>query len=45
VGEERLRAGALVPAQEALASARAVDAATPGLEDFAQRLATASAAH
>ena len=43
VGEERLRAGALAPAQEALESARAVDAATPGLEDFAQRLATASA--
>jgi tetratricopeptide (TPR) repeat protein len=43
VGEERLRAGALRPAQEALASARAVDATVPGLDDFAARLATASA--
>jgi len=43
IGEERLRAGALRPAQEALASARAVDATAPGLEDFASRLATASA--
>jgi len=43
VGEERLRAGALQPAQDALASARAVDAMVPGLEDFAARLATASA--
>jgi tetratricopeptide (TPR) repeat protein len=43
IGEERLRAGALRPAQDALASARAVDATVPGLEDFASRLATASA--
>ena len=43
VGEERLRAGALAPAQDALASARAVDSTVPGLEDFAARLATASA--
>lgn len=43
VGEERLRAGALQPAREALESARAIDATVPGLEDFAARLATASA--
>jgi len=43
VGEERLRAGALGPAQDALAAARAVDATVPGLDDFAARLATASA--
>ncbi|MFL6593233.1 MAG: hypothetical protein ACJ8GK_11090, partial [Luteimonas sp.] len=42
VGEERLRAGALQPAQRALDSARAVDAATPGIDDFAARLATAT---
>jgi len=43
VGEERLRAGALRPAQDALASAREIDASVPGLQDFAARLATASA--
>ena len=43
VGEERLRAGALQPAQHALDSARAIDAGTPGIGDFAARLATASA--
>ncbi|MFL6592597.1 MAG: hypothetical protein ACJ8GK_07830 [Luteimonas sp.] len=42
VGEERLRAGALQPAQRALDSARAVDPATPGIDDFAARLATAT---
>lgn len=43
VGEERLRAGAIRGAQQALASARVIDADAPGLEDFETRLATASA--
>jgi hypothetical protein len=43
VGEERLRAGNLAGAREALASATAVDGGVGGLEDFAARLETASA--
>ena len=42
VGEERLRAGALQPAQRALDNARAIDGAAPGIDDFASRLATAT---
>lgn len=42
VGEERLRAGSLSDAQHALDSARAVDPGTPGIRDFAARLAIAS---
>jgi len=42
IGEERLRAGALSDAQHALDSARAIDPGTPGIRDFAARLATAS---
>jgi tetratricopeptide (TPR) repeat protein len=43
VGEERLRAGAIQAARQASASARAVDPGVPGLGDFEDRLATASA--
>ena len=43
VGDERLGAGDVDGAMSALASARAVDGATPGLEAFSQRVQTASA--
>lgn len=43
VGEERLRAGAMQAAQQAVLSARAIDPAAPGLQDLEARLATASA--
>ena len=43
IGNERLGAGELRRAQSALASARAVDPAVPGLDALASRLATASA--
>ena len=43
VGDERLGAGDVHGAISALASARAVDAATPGLEAFSQRVQAASA--
>ena len=43
IGDERLGAGELRRAQSALASARAVDPAVPGLDILASRLATASA--
>jgi tetratricopeptide (TPR) repeat protein len=43
VGDERLGAGDVQGANAALASARAVDPATPGIEAFSQRLQTASA--
>ena len=43
IGLALVACAAVVPAQDALASARAVDSTVPGLEDFAARLATASA--
>jgi tetratricopeptide (TPR) repeat protein len=43
VGDERLGAGDVPGASAALASARAVDPATPGIDAFSQRLQTASA--
>ena len=43
VGDERLGAGDVQGATAALASARAVDPATPGINAFSQRLQTASA--
>jgi tetratricopeptide (TPR) repeat protein len=43
VGDERLGAGDIQGATAALASARAVDPATPGIDAFSQRLQTASA--
>jgi hypothetical protein len=43
VGDERLGAGDVQGATAALASARAVDPATPGIDAFSQRLQTASA--
>jgi tetratricopeptide (TPR) repeat protein len=43
VGDERLGAGDVQGAAAALASARAVDPATPGINAFSQRLQTASA--
>lgn len=42
VGEERLRAGAMTLAHQALASARAADPGAPGLSDFESRLVTAT---
>jgi len=44
IGDERLGAGDVAAARHALASARAIDPQLPGIEAFAQRLATASAA-
>lgn len=43
IGDERLGGGEVQGAAAALAMARAVDPATPGLEAFAQRVQTASA--
>jgi tetratricopeptide (TPR) repeat protein len=43
VGDERLGTGDVPGATTALASARAVDPATPGIDAFSQRLQTASA--
>ena len=43
VGEERLRAGAVPDARHALDSARTIDPGAPGIHDFAERLAIASA--
>ncbi|WP_149195580.1 hypothetical protein [Luteimonas suaedae] len=43
VGDERLAAGELPPARSALRFAREVDAAVPGLAEFAERLRAASA--
>jgi len=43
VGDERLGAGDVQGATAALAWAREVDPATPGIEAFSQRLQTASA--
>jgi hypothetical protein len=42
IGDERLSAGELQPASAALAAAREVDAAVPGLADFGRRLQVAS---
>ena len=44
IGDERLGAGELEGARAALGSARALDPATPGLEDFEQRVRAALAA-
>lgn len=43
IGDERLGAGELAGASAALASARALDPATPGLDDFDRRIRTATA--
>lgn len=43
IGDERLGAGEVAGAGAALASARALDPATPGLEDFDRRLRAATA--
>lgn len=43
IGDERLAGGQLATAQAALAAARSIDPATPGLAEFEQRLRTASA--
>ncbi|MCA1714423.1 MAG: hypothetical protein LC715_04645, partial [Gammaproteobacteria bacterium] len=43
IGDERLGAGELQSAAAALNSARAIDPATPGLDDFGERLRVAAA--
>ena len=43
IGDERLGAGQLAGASAALASARALDPGTPGLDDFDRRIRTATA--
>lgn len=43
IGDERLGAGEVAGASAALASARALDPATPGLDDFDRRLRAATA--